>query len=143
VTVTPGERIMPNLFTEQLIVDGSLRVSPQGLEFDVRLPWYRSLPLSTVEIGELRIDGKAIPTDAISLQVNERRHGARDLADQVEDWWYVLDPGRVRVLAPDLGPSSVTDIELAIHLYPPYIPGLQWVIRNKKSLRAGAALETT
>jgi hypothetical protein len=143
VIIATVECSVPNLFTEQLLVDASLRVTPQGLEFDVRLPWYRSLPLSTVEIAELRIDGRAIPADAISLQVNERQHGARDLADQVDDWWYVLDPGRVRVLVPDLGPSPGAEIELAIHLYPPYIPGLQWVIKNKKSLRASALLEAT
>jgi hypothetical protein len=128
---------VPNLFTEQLIVDASLRAIPQGLEFDVRLPWYRSLPLSTVEIAELRIDGKAMLAEAISLQVNGRRHGAAELADQVADWWYVLDPGRVRVIAPDLRLGPVTEVELAINLYPPYIPGLQWVIKNRKSLEAG------
>lgn len=127
---------MANLFTEQLIVDSSLRAVAGGMEFDIRLPWYRSLPLSTVEIGDLRINGKPIPAASISLQVNERRHAADELRDQVDDWWYVLDRGSVRVLAADIDSSAANEVELAINLYPPYIPGLQWVIKNSKTLRA-------
>jgi len=31
----------------------------KGLELPIRLPWYRALPLSTVEIKQVSIDGQA------------------------------------------------------------------------------------
>ncbi len=126
---------MANLFTEQLISDAAVIATPNCLEIAIRLPWYRSLPLSTVEIAELRIDGALVPTTTISLQVNEQRHAACDLSDQINDWWYVLDRGRLQVSIDGLAPGSAHEIELAVNLYPPYIPGLQWVTKNKKSVR--------
>lgn len=126
---------MANLFTEQLISATAVLAVPNCLEIGIRLPWYRSLPLSTVEIAELRIDGALVPTTAISLQVNEQRHAAADLSEQIDDWWYVLDRGRLQVRIDGLAPGSAHEIELAVNLYPPYIPGLQWVTKNKKSVR--------
>ena len=126
---------MANLFTEQLISDAATIATPPGLEIGIRLPWYRSLPLSTVEIAELRVNGKLIPSAAISLQVNEQSHPASALEQQISDWWYVLDRGRLRVRMERLAPGSDNEIELSLNLYPPYIPGLQWVTKSKKTLK--------
>ncbi len=129
---------MANLFTEQLITDAIATTAPAGLEIGIRLPWYRSLPLSTVEIGELRINGTLIPQRAISLQVNEQTHAAAELGDQVHDWWYVLDRGRLRVQFDGYESNSQNEIELSLNLYPPYIPGLQWVTKSKKTLKVAS-----
>jgi hypothetical protein len=125
---------LANIFTEQLISDASVMAIPQGLEIGIRLPWYRSLPLSTVEIAELRLDGAIVPEAAISLQVNEQRHAASELREQIHDWWYVLDRGRLLARVDGLAPGPMHEIELSVNLYPPYIPGLKWVVKSKKIL---------
>jgi hypothetical protein len=127
---------LANLFTEQLISDASVIAASHGLEIGIRLPWYRSLPLSTVEIAELRVDGAIVPEAAISLQVNEQRHAASELREQIHDWWYVLDRGRLLARVDGLMPGPMHEIELSVNLYPPYIPGLKWVVKSKKILAA-------
>jgi hypothetical protein len=127
---------LANLFTEQLITDSAVTSTPPGLEIGIRLPWYRSLPLSTVEIAELRINGAVVPTGSISLQVNEQSHSASDLGEQIHDWWYVLDRGRLQVRVEGLAIGSENEIELSVNLYPPYIPGMQWVTKSTKTLKA-------
>ena len=49
---------IPHMQTARVISDNGLRATPTGYRIDVRLPWYRSLPVSTVEVGEVSIDGR-------------------------------------------------------------------------------------
>ena len=48
------------MLTEQVIGDGSLRAREDGFSFDLRMPWYRALPLSSLEGLEVRIDGEQV-----------------------------------------------------------------------------------
>jgi hypothetical protein len=53
-----------------ILSDNTLQITEKGFDLAIRLPWYCALPLSTVEIGEVRIDGKLIDADKITLGVN-------------------------------------------------------------------------
>lgn len=118
-------------FNERLIESAEL--TSRGVELGVRLPWYRTLPLSTVEIAALRLDGKDIPADAINLALNGRSFPLAQLCELPDEWWYVLDTARLQVDAPGISEDSQHDVELTLVLYPPYIPGLRWVATHRTS----------
>ena len=48
-------RFFKNNFSDVLVTPQASRLTAQGLELDIRLPWYRSLPLSVVMPSTVRL----------------------------------------------------------------------------------------
>jgi hypothetical protein len=109
------------MLTDQVIRDGSLSTDGDGFSFDLRMPWYRALPLSCLEGLEVRIDGELVPSDRLRLSLGGRTYGLSELPPLHDEWWYVADPARVR--APKAGGLARGDHELdvMIALRIPYI----------------------
>jgi uncharacterized protein DUF6379 len=127
---------MENNFSDLLLNERGLRTGPKGLEVDVRLPWYRSLPLSVVEVAALRIDGHSVPLQDIRFEINEKSFRLEELPEQTGEFWFVLDRAVLRVPSGTAGAGPEHQVELRLHLYPPYIPQLTWVTQVTKTLRA-------
>jgi Domain of unknown function (DUF6379) len=115
--------------------DDAVRATASGYEVDVHLAWYRSLPLSCVEDVSVTVAGRTAPRDDIRVRYGGRELALGDLADLVDDWWFVQDP--LTVLVPDPAPldpdtESEVIVELATRI--PYIiigPGAALVQRTK------------
>ena len=61
------------------VTDDSLSAVEGGLQLDVRLPWYRSLPLSALDFGPIAIDGQPIDAGAIMVTLNGSERPMADL----------------------------------------------------------------
>lgn len=125
---------MKNNFSDWLLNDGEARLNGKSLQLDVRLPWYRSLPLSVVEIESLSVNGQQITPEAVQIEINGKCHPANLLEDLNNEWWFVLDFAVLHLDVPDVDPVASYKIELTLNLYPPYIPGLKWVTKAIKNL---------
>lgn len=129
-----GEGVpVPNVFTTHLIDEASLQTRDAGIAFGVRLPWYRSLPMSVVDVAELKIDGQAVPKSKVRIEVNGHAFAADALGELVDEWWYVLDSARIHVDDAALARSAKHTVDLTLTLYPPYIPGLPWVTKASRA----------
>ena len=113
-----------------------LRATANGAEIDIRLPWYRSLPISVVEIGSLTVDDRDVPPTDIRFEVNGKSFALQDLPTQSGEVWFVLDSAVLRLPRTRLQPGTDHDVELQLNLYPPYVPHLKWVTKVRKTLRA-------
>lgn len=113
-----------------------LRATANGAEIDIRLPWYRSLPVSVVEIGSLTVDDHDVPPTDIRFEVNGKSFALQDLPSQSGEVWFVLDSAVLRLPRTRLQPGTDHDVELQLNLYPPYVPHLKWVTKVRKTLRA-------
>ncbi len=129
-------RFFKNNFSDVLVTPQDSRVTPEGLELDVRLPWYRSLPLSVVMPSELLVDGRAVPLDGFVVEHEGRVYTAAELPEQVNAWWFVQDSVKLRVPLATPLPAGPHEVTLTLHLFPPYIPMLTWVTRGSAVLRA-------
>jgi Domain of unknown function (DUF6379)/Xylose isomerase-like TIM barrel len=109
------------MLTEQVIRDGSLRSDPNGFTFDLRLPWYRALTLSSVEGLEVRLNGESVASESLRLSLDGKTYALRDLPPLHDHWWYVADPAEVRVPRPGgLAPGEhELDVTIAVRI--PYI----------------------
>ena len=87
------------------------------MELRVRSPWYRSLPLSCVDV-ELTVDGQRVSDDRISVCVNDRDYTLEELHERYDEFWFVLDPARVRVTGVDPGEHQVA-VRLGLRI--PYL----------------------
>lgn len=53
------------MFDKYLIVDDSLRATPDGFAFDAKLGYYRGIGLSMIEDLAVTLDGEAVPREAV------------------------------------------------------------------------------
>jgi len=81
-----------------LLSDDSLSVRPGGLALAIRLPWYRSLWLSSVGDITVTVDGRQVPTDKLTVELAGRTYRVRELPDQWDVLWFIQD--RLVVVAP-------------------------------------------
>ena len=119
-----------------LNADRGLRVTPHGAEIDVRLPWYRSLPVSVVEVGGLKVDEQDVAPGDIRFELNGKSFELKDLPAHSGEFWFVLDAAVLRLPEIRLEPGTDHEVELQLNLYPPYVPHLKWVTKVRKTLRA-------
>jgi len=105
-----------------LVEANSLQVSEEGYELKVRLQWYRSLPLSSVEKFQLAIDGEPVEPERIRFGINDHNYRLQELQEIVEEFWFILDPAVIRVSQPGkiaAGEAHQVEAELALRF--PYI----------------------
>jgi Domain of unknown function (DUF6379) len=109
------------MLTEQVIGDGSLTAREDGFTFHLRMPWYRALPLSSLEGLHVQIDGEAVPSEDLRLSLGGETYALSELPPLYDDWWYVADPATV--WAPKLGglAPGAHELDVTIALRIPYI----------------------
>ena len=118
------------------VADDALHVAEGGLELDVRLPWYRSLPLSVIDFGEVSINGAAIDPNEIRLRINGNDRKLSELQGLWKEYWYVLDSAYLRIPYPAIERGGQYRVEVTVILHPPYIPKVFFPISHKKMMLA-------
>lgn len=106
----------------QIVEEGSLRVNDAGYEVSLRLNWYRSLPLSCVERILFSLDGQAVESASVKLEVNGHIFSLAEMPELVEEYWFVQDAARLLVEQPGaiaLGETHRIQVEYALRF--PYI----------------------
>ena len=93
-----------------------LRRTGDGYEVAVRFDWYRALPLSCFSVA-LSVDGEAVPEDRIRLHLNDRDYALDALP--YDEFWFVLDAGRLRVAAPLADGAHDVAVDLTLRI--PYL----------------------
>ena len=105
-----------------VLCDDAVRVTPQGYEVDIHLAWYRSLPLSCVEDISVTIAGETTTRDDLRVLRNGRSLTLADLADMVDEEWFVQDSLKVAVPASSPAPKgSEVDVQVTVATRIPYI----------------------
>jgi len=114
---------------EGMIRPDALKAHDGRLELAVRLPWYRSLPISCLESVEVSVD--SAPAAVRSVQVPEFAGSAYEAAAS-EAAWDLRDPLNVSLDAAG-NPGEIHDLEGAVAVRIPYIqqaPGVPLVQRT-------------
>lgn len=117
------------MMLDKVIEPDSLRDTDGGISLGLRLPWYRSLPLSTVEIDVLKIDGTPVAREKMRLAINGGELPVETLDRHTGQSWFVTDTATLRVDGVSLPKGSVHEVEVTVSVYPPYIKGLRRAVR--------------
>jgi Domain of unknown function (DUF6379) len=126
--------------TSLVIGPTGITAAPDGVRIDVRLPWYRSLPLSTVEVAEVTVDGRRVDPSSMTFELEGRRFALDQLPDQVSTVWYVLDSAYLVLRGVSIKTGTEAQVGVTLAVYPPYIRGLKRMTAETKTLRVGAAI---
>ena len=120
-----------------------LAAGPVGYSIDIRLNYYRGLPLSAVEHFALALDGETVPQDLILLEYNRNLYRPRDLSLAFNEFWALKKPLRALVYQGGLEPGE-HQVELTLILRSVYMqfgPGRWGMIDGsaKRTLLLGGA----
>lgn len=104
---------------ELLLGADAVRPAAEGLQIDIRQPWYRSLPLSSVVSVEVSVDGRPIDQDDIRFSLYGTDHTLAEVGQNWETVWFIQDPATLRVRCARRPDAS--DVTVALTLRFPYI----------------------
>lgn len=68
-----------------------------GFNLDLRINYYRGLPLSSVRTLEISIDDKKIPEQQIIVELNGKTFSVRQLKELYAEFWGIKTPMHLRV----------------------------------------------
>lgn len=122
------------MMLDKVIEPDSLRAAPQGATLGLRLPWYRTLPLSTVDLDLLKIDGEQVSPDRLTLSINGGTWPVTELRARTDQDWFVTDTATLRIDGIELAPASEHEVEVIVSIYPPYIRGLRRAVRWSRTM---------
>jgi hypothetical protein len=125
-----------SVMTSRVIGDGGVAITPTGFRIDIRLPWYRSLPVSTVAIDSVAIDGVPVNSADVTFELEGRKIALSAMADQVDTVWYVLDSAYLDLKSEGLDHGAAHEFRVTLSLYPPYIRGLRRMTQDRCVLGA-------
>lgn len=124
------------------LLTGPFRRTGDGYEVPLRFDWYRSLPLSCIVSLTLTVDGQPVAADDILFHVNDRDYGPDELRDLYDEFWFVLDPARIRVRTDEPLAPGEHDIAVDLAMRIPYlfdeetgqVLTLRWQLQARKEL---------
>lgn len=124
------------MMIDKVIVPNSLRARPGEATIDLRLPWYRTLPLSTVEVEAVKVDGAPIDADRLTFDLNGQSWNVSDMRGLTGENWFVTDIATLHIAGLQLQQGTTHDVEVLVNLYPPYILGMRRAVRWTRSMEA-------
>ena len=98
-----------------------LRAAGDTLELELRSHWYRSLPLTSLAVVDVAIDGAAVDSASLAFRYEGGRYSFAQLAEHPDDWWYVTDPITVEIPHPRPTPGTEHRVQVGLGLRIPYI----------------------
>ncbi|MFI1561571.1 DUF6379 domain-containing protein [Streptomyces sp. NPDC020490] len=102
---------------DTVLTDDSLTRRPDGLAVALKVPWYRSLWLSSVSSIDVTLDGERVPRDELRVELGGRTYRVDELPDQWDTLWFIQD--RLQVVVPrdePPGEGSEVEVEVAVEL---------------------------
>lgn len=112
---------------ERVIGEEGLANAPGGLRLAMRLPWYRSLPFSTVEVAGLAIDGEPVDLSGARVEYDGESWPLDQLGEQTNRFWFVRDSAFLVLPERAFDAGSDHSVSLTLNVNPPYIPGMKRV----------------
>ena len=109
------------MFEKYVLVDGSLRRAGNGFSVDLRIPYYRGLGLSMVNVPELTVDGEPVDLSQARFSVHGNVYALTDLPDVDDDRWGFREPATLTV--PDRPvPPGEHELSVVVSLRISYLP---------------------
>lgn len=107
---------------KDVVRDDALSVEPgQGYALQIRSHWYRALPLSSVAVVDLKLDGERVEPLTLTVEANGKRFRFDELPERYDEWWFTTDPITLHVPCADAREGIEHRVELELGLLIPYL----------------------
>lgn len=104
-----------------ILSEDALKATQSGFELQFRSHWYRSLPMSCMNI-KAKINGKAIAEHAITVEVNGNKFPFSEVPNLEREWLFITDPATLHVKNEEtLIKGNTYEVELDLGIFIPYV----------------------
>lgn len=124
---------------ERVIGEEGLAATAGGLKLAMRLPWYRSLPFSVVEVGPLSVDGEAVDLADALIEYNGQQWPLAENGEKVDTFWFIRDSAFLVLPSLSAEVGETREVSLNLFISPPYIPGMRRTNPQTSTLTVEAA----
>lgn len=119
----------------------ALSASGDALTLELHTHWYRALPLSSLGVVDIAIDGTPVPTSDLSVTYAGRRYSFSELADEIDTFWFTTDALEVGIPHPGATAGERYRVRVDLGLRIPYI--LVGPPEHREPLLASSLTDTT
>ena len=124
---------------ERVIGEEGLAATAGGLKLAMRLPWYRSLPFSVVEVGPLSVGGDAVDLSDALIEYNGQQWPLSENGEKVDTFWFIRDSAFLVLPSLSAEVGETREVSLNLFISPPYIPGMKRTNPQTSTLTVEAA----
>src|SRR4051812_2444798 len=97
----------------------ALTATSDGLALEIHQHWYRSLPLTSVGVLDVEIDGA--PVKDATIEANGKTYRFEELAEQPDEWWFTTDAITVHIPRHGTKPGDRHQVKVDLGLLIPYL----------------------
>ncbi len=104
-----------------ILADDALTATPTGFDLRFKSHWYRSLPLSCMDV-RATVNGVAIDPATTTISVNGNTYLLAEMPELADEWLFILDAATLHITQPTpLPPNIAYTVSLSLDLHIPYI----------------------
>ncbi|MCS7007598.1 MAG: DUF6379 domain-containing protein [Thermoleophilia bacterium] len=106
---------------KDVVRSDALSARDEGYALEIRSHWYRALPLTSLAVIDLTLDGRRIDPADLVVEANGKRFRFQDLEERFDEWWFTTDPITLHIPAPGAERGGTHRVELELGLRIPYL----------------------
>jgi Domain of unknown function (DUF6379) len=106
---------------KDVVRDDALTATEDGLALQIHSHWYRALPLTSLAVVELRIDGERVDPAELEVEANGNTFDFAELERRYDEWWFTTDAVTLQVRRPNGHRGTRHRVELDLGLSIPYL----------------------
>ena len=106
---------------KHVVRDDALSATGDGLALEIHSHWYRALPLTSLAVVDLKIDGEPVEAAELEVDANGKRFRFDELKDRYDEWWFTTDALTLRIPRRSAAPGTRHRVELDLGLLIPYL----------------------
>jgi uncharacterized protein DUF6379 len=106
---------------KDVVRDDALTATGDGLALQIHSHWYRALPLTSLAVVDLTIDGERVDPSEVEVEANGKTFDFAELEQRFDEWWFTTDAVTLHVRRPNGGRGARHRIELDLGLSIPYL----------------------
>jgi hypothetical protein len=105
---------------KDVVRDDALAAREDGFALQIHSHWYRALPLTSLAVVDLALDGERVDASEITVEANGRTFAFAELAELYDEWWFTTDAVTLNVPHNGAAPGSHR-VEFELGLRIPYL----------------------
>jgi hypothetical protein len=106
---------------KDVVRDDALSATGEGYALEIHSHWYRSLPLTSLAVVELTLDGEPVDASELTVEANGKTFDFDDLGELYDEWWFVTDAVTLQIPRADAASGGEHRVELDLGLSIPYL----------------------
>jgi hypothetical protein len=106
---------------KDVVRDDALSATEDGFALAIHSHWYRALPLTSLAVVDLAIDGRRVEPAELKVEANGKTFRFDELEDCYDEWWFTTDPVTLHIPRAGSASGGQHRVELELGLSIPYL----------------------